>query len=461
MTQHSFLYRTRLLLWLSFIFFSLCPKTAEANVLQDLFEAAIKTDDQLQIARAQLEEAKGQAQESLSNMLPDISIDSSFSQTSITACNFPNPSTCEDSTALRHSLTLNQPIYKPDFQRDYRISKARATQAGYEYGAAYFALFQRLLNLYLDILSTSDRIRTVQAQVEVLTKKVNALEAEVAVGARTTVDLNQARANLRLAETSLTQSRIQLRVFYEGLSESIGIDIKNLPPVRQDLSLPPLETVDAEHWKKIALERNPSLLAARKALEASHESRKQSNSKRLPNLFLSSSYTNSEQDFSGNPRASSSQTEIGLRLNIPIYAGGSVLSEVKQARARSEQRQRQVNLLEIEIRTLVPSLVRLIINGDDFIAAARHGMEAEKAVAVQVELGYTAGKESISDLLDAYARGAQAEQSYYATLYAHIRNYADFYIRTAQLNEENIKDFYAIADLSDYNANINPLLEEE
>lgn len=438
------------------VFFA--AQTAQANVLQRLVEAAIKHDDQLQLAKARLDEAQGQAQQSFGRMFPQISIDSSLAQTYISGCKTP---ACEDSTTIRNSLNLNQPIFQPEFRRDYKANKARAEQMGYEYGRAYLNLFERLLDQYLNILTVSDKVRTLQAQIKALSEQVKRLESRAEAGSGSTIDLNQARADLHLAEAGLVQSRIQLRTFYAGLSESTKLPLKNLPPIRQELRLPPLEPDDPSHWQWIALEKNLSLLAARKALEANNENRKQSSSKRLPSLRFSSSFTSRNQDFREGGATSSTQTEVALLLSIPLYSGSSTLSEVKQARARAVQTQQQLDLLELETKIAVPSLVRLINRGEDFIAAAHQAMTAARASVTQTEVRYAAGTDSITDVLNAYARSTQAEQNYYASLYDHIRNYIDFYIRTNQLDEERLKRFYALADLKDFDADANPLLEAD
>ena len=87
-------------------------------------------------------------------------------------------------------------------------------------------------------------------------------------------------------------------------------------------------------------------------------------------------------------------------------------------------------------------------------------MEAAQQTVLRTETLYEAGTRSISELLEAYERRTQTEQNYYATLYSHIRNYANFYIRTAQLEEEQLAHFYQAADSTNFDPDTNPLLSE-
>ncbi len=431
---------------------------AEKNIIQQLFEAASQHDDQLQIAKERLEETKGQTEESFARMFPSVSFESSLSNTHIHACNL-GPGCPDDSGMAQNSISLNQPIYNPALYLGYQISLIRSEQMGYEYGAAYLGLFDRLLEQYLNILAESDRVRTIQAQRDTLNQQLRSINARVAAGVASPIDLAEISASLQQAEVDLIQSRINLRVFYEGLSESTKLPIKNLPPVKRDLEMPPLENYDLEYWKDFALRENLSLLAARKNLAAAIEERKQSSRKYYPVVNLFSSYSASDE---GLPDTSSdlTQSQIGVSLSIPLYTGGSRSGEAKKERARIEQARRQISLLETETKVVIPSLVRLISQGEKFIDAARQSMEAAQQSVLRTETLYGAGTRTISELLEDYERRTQTEQDYYATLYSHIRNYANFYIRTAQLEEEQLAHFYQAADLTNFDANTNPLLSE-
>ena len=426
-------------------------QSAEDNILEELLIAAQKNDNQLLIAKARLDAAKAVARQNLAPILPQVSLSIQSSQKGV-GCKECPPEKPQDSTESQGRFQVSQTIYEPIKYRVYKASATRAEQLGYEYGSAYLELFQRLLQQYLDILTETDRLRTLGAQRDRLLKQLQVVRAMAAGGSRSPVDVAEIEANAALSEAQYLQSQISLRTFYEGLSESVKLSIKNLPPVHADLDLPPLDNKDPQYWKEIALKNNLKLLAARAAVAAAEEDLKISNRGHIPTFNLFAAYTQSDQAFESYNR-DFTQTEVGIIFNVPIFSGGSVFASIKSAKARLEQAKRQLALVSIEVRTLVPSLVRLINNGDKFIGATKQTLDARKALVSQTESRYRLGATDITDLLTAYERLFQAERDYYSSLYSHIKNYADFYIRTGQLNDEQLQQFYKIGDVSNYDPN--------
>lgn len=425
------------------LYFCQSLQAAEGNILKELLEAAQKNDNQLLIAKAQLDAAKAAVAQNLAPILPQVSFNYQISKQNT-----------EETNSYLGQVSLTQTIYEPVKYRSYRAAKARTEQFGYQYGSAYFELFQRLLGQYLDILTETDRLRTLAAQKERLSKQLEVASNLVAVGTRSAVDLAEIRANSALSESQYLQSKISLHTFYEGLSESVKLTIHNLPPVRSDLNFPPLENKDPEHWKEIALKNNLGLLAAKASVEAAKHDVRVNNRGHIPTFNLFATYTDGIQlQPSGE---AGQQTEVGVRFNLPIFSGGGVSAGTKAAKSRLKQAQRQLALADIEIRTIVPSLVRLINNGEQFINAAKQTMDARKSLVTQTELRYRLGAADITDLLLVYERFYQAERDYYLSLYSHIKNYADFYIRTGQLNEKQLAQFYKIGDIANYDPQEKP-----
>ena len=429
---------------------------AHANILQNLLEAAMKHDDQLLLAQARLEEARSQTRGSLGRLAPQASVSirnhQSQNECSGTLC---TNTEVENSANMLSSLSLSQPIYDPARWAAYRKNRARAEQMGYSYAAARLDVFQRLLTQYIDILAETDRLRTLRGQRETLRRQLARIQAFVASGVRARVDLAEARAATALNEAQIEQSKINLQTFYEGLRESTKLSIQNLPPIRKDVTMPAIEPNDPNHWKEIALKQNFNLLAARKGVDAARHEIRENGYSPVPRLDLYSTYSRNEIDINDRGEQELTELEYGLRFNIPIYEGGSY-ANIKQARARRAQAERQLALLEIEVKTVVPSLLRHIEQGNQNVDAARQSMQARRVLAEQIELSYRTGSVSITELLEAYENFYQAERSYYSSLYAHIKNYADFYVRTGELGEETLAPFYDIADLKNYDPEASP-----
>lgn len=424
--------------------------TAEENILQQLLEAAQKNDDQLLIAKAQFEAAKSQAATGLAPILPQIRANIQNSQTDneCTGC-VPNADQ-PDSSGTATRLELTQTLYEPVKWRTFQAAKARAEQFGYQYGMAQMSLFTRLLDQYLNILTETDNLRTLGAQRDRLAEQLKIVSSMARSGTRSRVDVDEIAANLALSESQYEFSRITLRSFYEGLSASLKLNLKNLPPIKSDLQLEPLENEDPDYWTEVALKDNLNLLAAQAAVKAAKEDVKISNRGHIPTFDLFVTYLNRDVTPSGADNTKTTQTEAGIRFSVPIYTGGRVFSNTRTAKSRLEEANRRLSLVQVEIKAVVPSLVRQIKQGEKLITASKRALDARTSVVQQTELRFRAGSADITDLLLAYERLYESERSYYSSLYSHIRNHANFYVRVGALNEETASKFYGIGDLEDY-----------
>lgn len=422
----------------------------EDNILKQLLEAARKHDDQLKIAKAQFEAAKARASQNLSPVLPQIKLNLQASQRNndCTGCPLTNPAQ-SDSSVTSTKIELTQSLYEPAKYRAFTATKARAEQFGYLYGVANLDLVTRLLNQYLNILTETDNLRTLGAQRDRLNKQLQVVRARANAGTRSRVDVAEISSNAALSESRYLLSQINLRTFYEGLSASVNLDIKNLPPIRKNLQLPSLDNDDPEYWTNLALEKNLSLLAAKAAVKAAEEDVKISNSGHIPTFDLFVSYMNSDNSFDSYS-STTTQTETGIRFSVPIYVGGRVFAGVRGAKARLQETQGRLELVIVEIKTLVPSLVRRIQQGEDLIAASDEALKARISLVARTESRYNSGAADITDLLLDYERLYEAERSYYSSLYSHIRNYAELYVRSGNLAEDTLNSLYDIGDFSSY-----------
>ena len=421
----------------------------EPNILQQLLEAAQKNDDQLLIAKAQFDAAKGETVERLGPLLPQLLFSYQLSDTDSECIGCAAGTNVPESSATVKRLDFSQSIYEQSKINSYTATKARAVSAGYQYALAQYNLFERLLDQYLNILAEADNLRTLEAQRERLSKQLAIVRAGVLAGSRSPVDLTEIEANARLTNSQYVLSKIALRSFYTGLSEALKLKLKNLPPIRKDLQLHPLPTYSTDHWLDVAVEKSFSVQAANALLKAAREDVKSTGSRFGPSINVFAAHTETDTDSSGSNKEQT-QTEVGIRFNLPLTRGGETVGSLRAAKARRRQADSQHNLALVEVKTLVPAVVLRLEEAPRLVNATRQALIAREAVVRQTELRYRNGAADITDLLLSYERVAEAERSYYASLYSYIRDYAEFYVRTGQLDEATLKRFYNIADFTDY-----------
>ena len=197
---------------------------------------------------------------------------------------------------------------------------------------------------------------------------------------------------------------------------------------------------------KEADNHNLTLLSARLSQDLAREQIKYAETGHMPTLGLTAStgMSNSKYDGYRAHTMSSTQdsiagtTQVGLSLSIPLYSGGAVSSEVKQAEysfvSASEK-------LESAHRSAVQT-VRSSFNN---VNASISSINAHKQAVVSatssldaMEAGYQVGTRTIVDVLDATTTLYNARQQLSDARYSYLINQLNIKYALGTLNEQDL-----------------------
>ena len=183
------------------------------------------------------------------------------------------------------------------------------------------------------------------------------------------------------------------------MREITGEQYETLASLDDEIPLLPPEPEDIDAWVKNALEQNFTLLAARSALEASRQEMERRRSGHFPVLDLVASH--SYNDVGGGSFGSMETTDnaVGLRLNMPLYQGGAVQSQVREALQLVEQSkqnlERQKRATERQTRDAYQNIAASISR----LKALRQALKSTLAALKAVEVGLEVGTRTTVDLL--------------------------------------------------------------
>jgi outer membrane protein len=217
---------------------------------------------------------------------------------------------------------------------DERVLAGRATLRATEGD-----VFTEAVSAYMDVIRDRSIVTLNENQVRVLETNLQASRDRFEVGDLTRTDVAQSEARLQIARSNLARTEGQLTSSEENYRRVIGILPGDLQPP------PPLPTLPgtADQAVDIALANNPDLVAVAAQIRAAGFDVTTARSGRLPTLeaFTSGRATNylgtaSDQFGPGAPNQTQ-QTSVGLQARIPIYQGGLVGAQVRQAQAFQSQ----------------------------------------------------------------------------------------------------------------------------
>lgn len=232
---------------------------------------------------------------------------------------------------------------------------------------------------YYDVVRARQQLASVQEVVTLNRERVRILETGVAAGQTQRANLLQARIDLNVYEGNLVSQEAGVVSLHRSLNLLLGRDPGFPFAVTDSIPLPAALPDTARLF-----DRNPALESWRRQLAAAQAAQREAQALRLPKLSLDAGYTwqrNGNTDGEVR-RRTSSETQAGLSLAVPLYAGGNLerqdrvaALQVESARLALEIAERMTRLQAIEAAAQFQARRRMLELEEANAALARENLE--------------------------------------------------------------------------------------
>jgi outer membrane protein len=219
------------------------------------------------------------------------------------------------------------------------------------------------------VLRDTATLNLQRSNVDVLEEQLRQTRDRFNVGEVTRTDVAQAESRLEGAHSQVAAAEAILKGDIATYRQTIGVEPTTLAPGRPvDRLLPP--TLDGA--LKIALGGNPAIVSAFHSVDAAELQVKIAEAALGPTLALQAQVQQQYDGKTSNDQAFTAS--VTATLTVPIYEGGAVYSQVRQAKETLGQQR----LLADQVRDQVRQLV----------VAARGNLDASKAqiLAAQAQI---------------------------------------------------------------------------
>lgn len=393
--------------------------------LSQAYGLALEQDATFQAARAEADARKEVLPQARAQLMPNVSASLARSRnhtdrdTRTTAGN--TVSDTYDYFSASYSLTLRQPIY-----RKYNFALYRQAQFDVEGAEAAFDkvrqdLIVRLAGAYFDALLAQDHLELIQAQKIAYGAQLKGAQRsfEAGEGARTDVDDAQARYDMTLAQEleaaqNVGYMRRQLQVIVNQPIDDLAV----LDPAK--IQLQPPQPASAEEWIAQGEEINPELRALRASIESAMQEVEKARAGHMPtvDLIVQRSKSASENNVSINTNYETSM--FGLQASIPLFAGGYVSSQVRQAQSNVEKLQQQYESRRREVSQQIRKEFQSLLEGILKVRALEQAERSADQAVLSNEKGFKAGVRTQVDILNAYQQRMNARRDLAQARYQYI-----------------------------------------
>ncbi len=411
-----------LLRFVFFIVVSAISAHVYAIDLMQVYALALKSDPQL-LAQAASQKATNELKtQARANFLPDISLTASNSKIwqDSSAQNFGGT---RDYNSHGYSLTLTQPLYRRqnhvvDKQADIAIESASAS-----YLAEQQSLIVRVAEGYFDVLAAQDDLSFAQAEYEALALQLEQTQQRFDVGVATITDVVESQAAYDLANASVIEAENALINTKERLQEIAGIYVGVLSALNEESPLIQPEPLNIKEWTENALIQNLSLKVANAQVQNARQEIELKKSSHYPTLDLvgQKDYSSqSDTNFGGSSKTH--QESVGLQFSLPIYQGGSISSQTREARHRLTQAMQQEEQERRAVVRQTRESYNSVLSGISRVKALKQATVSGEKALESTEAGFEVGTRTTVDVVNVRRDLFSAKRDYAQARYTYIVN---------------------------------------
>ncbi len=355
----------------------------------------------LRAGRAELRSSYEELAQAFSGFLPTAQATGAVQSVDSAGSNFGS---AKGTTSKEMDVSFNQPLYRGG-ETVSAMKRVRADIAAKR--DSFQSLKQSVLldvaTAYMDLLRDQSLLDLADNNKEVIAQQLDAAQARFDVGELTMTDVAQARSRLASAEADRVKAVGVLRATRSRFERLSGRDAEELVLPRNHFVFPP--TLDEAIT--IALDANPDITALQNSHLAAEVSVDEHFAQLLPDIDLTGGWNKTYDPQPGLIEEQTNKT-IGVTATIPLFQGGSVRSEVRQAKHTANQRYIEImemaRIVKDEVisnwEALEASRTEIIARQVQVDAAriAREGVGAENQLGVRTVLDVL---DADQELLDA------------------------------------------------------------
>lgn len=440
---------------------------ALANTLSEIYELALQNDPQLRAARAAF--LAGQESKNIGRaaLLPQISATGEYeeletegaSTTTLNASIKPGRKGHTDTDSHGYYLNLSQPIFDLPAWFSFQQGKALSEQARLQFAADQQSLILRSADAYFEVLRARENLETALAQEKAIQRQLEQTKERFEVGLLPITDVHEAQAAYDNARVNTLEARGALDIAFEGLTVLTGEPHQQLAGLVPNFPVVQPEPVNREDWVQFALQNNFSLQAARYQRDAADENAKSKKYEHAPTLTGTLSYYDdqSKSEFRGldtqsnNFFVSPSESDqeghaIGLQLTVPIFTGGLVSAERRQAFQQYVQADETYIGAQRNTVQQARSQHLSVVTNTESVKARKLAITSAESALEATQAGYEAGTRNIVDVLVAQQNLYQASRDYANARYDYIGSLLRLKEVAGQLSPEDIYQLNAWLD---------------
>ncbi|MCG5530603.1 TolC family outer membrane protein [Halorhodospira halochloris] len=436
------------------------PKLAPAEIeeqdpdqdLLAIYELARAADKRLSAAEHRRRGADEDITQARSQFLPQITASAGYEDEEQS---FDLDIDDRETSGWDATLALTQPIFRRGNFIDMERARSGVDIADLQVMLNEQQLVMEVTEAYFDVLLAQDELALVEAELAAVESQLRRAERALEVGTGTQTDVDEARAahdRVRAQRVAVTN---QLEIARESLRRLIGEYPGSLAGLSEDFEPQPVEPTDTEHWVELAQRHNLEVRLAEQEEQLARHDVDAGRADRWPEVDLEARFTRFDgerpldQGGGSQPQDPLDGTidtrSIRLQLNVPLYTGGAISSQVRAAEAertaKSDELIDQRRTSALDARSAYLGLTSEL----ERVRALEQALVSAHSNEASVRRGQQVGTRTTTDVLDAQSRRFETKRDLQQARYDYLVNFVQLHAATGLAVDEQV-----VREINDY-----------
>jgi protease secretion system outer membrane protein len=398
--------------------------SAGAVSLEEAYQAALKHDPVFRMRYFENESGKENRILGRSQLLPNISASHSVNRNVVDLAytdglgrnQLEHPRYLSRSSVVQ----LRQSLFNMDAIQRYRQGKVQSAQAEQAYEAGIDEVSVRVVSAYMDALFAEDQLALARAQRDMHfeQQKVNQFLFEKGEGTRT--DMLETQARLDVAEAALVEAQDNVTAVRNTLAGVIGMEPGTLDQIGVNFRPVKLDAATYEDWQKLSLQNNNTLAALRLAVENARLDIGRNKAGHMPRVDFVAAYSKNDSETLNVRGQETTNRSLGIQVNIPIYSGGAISAQTRQAAANYGRVQAELDARTNETMVELRKAYDLVMSSGRKIDALIKAVDSGKELVKATEQSIKGGVRINLDLLNAQSQLVTTQRDLAQARYSYL-----------------------------------------
>lgn len=401
--------------------------------LQEAYDKALAQDATIRASRAVRDVGLERLPQARSQLLPSVqaSVGRNNNNLDTTAPNFLGQETTTNSKyySFGKTVSLRQPLFNLQRYFQYEQAKDLVTDAEATHQRDLQDLAVRVGGAYMEALLTKDQLRLVQTQKQQYTAMVDAARKALAAGSGTRTDIDDAQARLDMAVASELEARQNVEYTRRQLEILVNEPVDALAQLNlEGMASLPKQLPPLEEWLSLAMDKSPEMQSLTARRDAAEKAIRMAQSGHAPSLDGMLQWSDSGNENVTRLNSRFVNSSAGVQLVVPIFQGGYVNSQVRQAVADKTRAEEALEATRRDLGLRVHKEYRGVTEGELKVRALEQAVRSAEQLLLSTTRSRQAGLRTALDVLNAEQQLATVSrdlmQARYLSLVSRLRLHA-------------------------------------